>query len=369
MISADPTVPDALNAQAWNCYSYVGNDPLTFTDPNGYSWLSEAFHAVRTFFRSLLANPIVRAIAQIVLTAALGPVVGIIAAAAAGAAIITGLTGGNLGQMLRAGAIAGVTAFAFYVVGGATNAVAGYDPAGQHITPQFGTPASAFNVAGHAGVGCLSAVASGASCQSGALSGAAGAAAGPFVPTNDYVSGLVGHSVVGGLASVAGGGKFENGAITAAFGYMYNRCGDDPGACGPLTAANAIVNGAYSIFPGTGYALRYLGRSVGLYGANEQLRSDQEANAIHSGVAATKDFLASGPAAQESARIAIGSAAGRYLDDELNVYHSIGRIGIGAVTGLGPAAAAGDALHAIEKGHNAIDAEKAMIRGSSNNGP
>jgi RHS repeat-associated protein len=33
MTSADPTVPDALNAQAWNRYSYVGNDPLTFTDP------------------------------------------------------------------------------------------------------------------------------------------------------------------------------------------------------------------------------------------------------------------------------------------------------------------------------------------------
>jgi len=31
LISADPTVPDPLNAQAWNRYSYVGNDPLAFT--------------------------------------------------------------------------------------------------------------------------------------------------------------------------------------------------------------------------------------------------------------------------------------------------------------------------------------------------
>jgi RHS repeat-associated protein len=36
MTSADPTVPDPLNVQAWNRYSYVGNDPLTFTDPNGH---------------------------------------------------------------------------------------------------------------------------------------------------------------------------------------------------------------------------------------------------------------------------------------------------------------------------------------------
>jgi RHS repeat-associated protein len=32
MISADPTVPDPLDPQAFNRYSYVGNDPLTFTD-------------------------------------------------------------------------------------------------------------------------------------------------------------------------------------------------------------------------------------------------------------------------------------------------------------------------------------------------
>ena len=45
MTSADPTVPDPLNAQAWNRYSYVGNDPLTFTDPTGFSWLTHFFHA------------------------------------------------------------------------------------------------------------------------------------------------------------------------------------------------------------------------------------------------------------------------------------------------------------------------------------
>jgi hypothetical protein len=32
--------------QGWNRYSYVGNDPLAFTDPNGFSWLSSFFHSV-----------------------------------------------------------------------------------------------------------------------------------------------------------------------------------------------------------------------------------------------------------------------------------------------------------------------------------
>jgi RHS repeat-associated protein len=224
MMSPDPTVPDALNAQAWNRYSYVGNDPLTFTDPSGYSWLSSFFHSIGNAVSSLFQRvPILRAVVQIAVAALLSFTgVGVVVAAAASAAIVNGLSGGNLGTMLRAGAIAGATAFAFNVVGSATNAVAGYDPSGPHITPQFGTPEYAFNVAGHAGVGCLTSVASGGSCQSGALSGAAGAAASPLIPGN-LIGGTAVSGVVGGLASVAGGGKFENGAVTAAFGYLFNQ--------------------------------------------------------------------------------------------------------------------------------------------------
>src|SRR5207245_9036681 len=39
MMSADPMVPDSLNGQAWHRYSYVINNPLGFTDPNGYCFL------------------------------------------------------------------------------------------------------------------------------------------------------------------------------------------------------------------------------------------------------------------------------------------------------------------------------------------
>ena len=214
MISPDPTVPDGLNAQAWNRYSYVGNDPLAFTDPSGYSWLSSFFHSVGNAIRSVFQQvPILRAVVQLVLTVVATPFVGPIVAAAAGAAVVNGLSGGNLGTMLRSAVIAGATALAFNVVGDITG-----------HQPTFGTPAYAANVAGHAGVGCLTSVASGGSCQSGALSGAAGAAATPLVDTGNLIGGTVASGLVGGLASVAGGGKFENGAVTGAFGYLFNNC-------------------------------------------------------------------------------------------------------------------------------------------------
>jgi RHS repeat-associated protein len=44
-LSTDPVIPDPFNAQAFNLYSYVLNNPLRYTDPNGFEptidiWLS-----------------------------------------------------------------------------------------------------------------------------------------------------------------------------------------------------------------------------------------------------------------------------------------------------------------------------------------
>ena len=235
MTSADPTVTDPMNPQGWNRYSYVGNDPLAFTDPNGFSWLSSFFHsvshaisgAVHAITHFFATNAIARAILQVALNIVLSPLGPI--GAAISAAVVVGLSGGNLGQMLKAGFIAGVTAFALDQIGTFTYGSAHASPA--FDSSDFNAGNYAANIAGHAAVGCASSVASGGECGSGALSGAVGSALAPLTNSvfpnartdiGQRIGGTIMEATAGGLASVAGGGKFANGAVTAAFGYLYN---------------------------------------------------------------------------------------------------------------------------------------------------
>src|SRR5207248_449667 len=169
--SADPTVTDPMNMQGWNRYSYVGNDPLAFTDPNGFSWLSSFFHSVSKGFTAIgnFFKQNFMSILQIALNVALNVATGfacIPCVAAASSAIVTGISGGNLGQILKAAAIAAVTSYAFQQIG---------------PTPSFASNPSGYvaSVGANAVVGCASSVASGGSCQSGALAAGVGAALSP----------------------------------------------------------------------------------------------------------------------------------------------------------------------------------------------
>jgi RHS repeat-associated protein len=143
-VQADPVVQDGEDLQAYNRYAYVRNNPLTLTDPSGFSWLSKAWkhvkHALspktqtaellRTqfkiedymsstfgFIRSIdnytASHSWVQMIGTAVATYFGGP-----AGAAAAAAHNAHIQGAGVDDAMKAGAIAGVSAMAFSSIGG-----------------------------------------------------------------------------------------------------------------------------------------------------------------------------------------------------------------------------------------------------------
>jgi hypothetical protein len=228
-------VPDPLNAQAWNRYSYVINNPLAFTDPNGYCFLGMCSwgKAISTFFGRTFGVlfrefPILGNLLEIAAVALCwGNPVCAVPVAFATTTFVAGVTSGNLGYALKAGFIAAATAVAFYEVGEITSHMPGAIPGvdGPHGTFEPFSEAHLANIAGHAAVGCASAAASGGKCGPAALAGGITSAAGPFINGKNFALNVTANAVLGGVASVAGGGKFANGAITGAFGYLFNAAG------------------------------------------------------------------------------------------------------------------------------------------------
>ena len=153
MMTADPMVPDPTNGQAWNRYSYVINNPLSFTDPNGYCFLGlcSVFNAIGSFFSAIFQNPLqILQIAAMAVCAATACAPFLPLIAAASAAFVAGVTTGRLDLALKSAVIAAVTAFAFNAIGDIT-----LGPG--HLPADFGSPQYLANVAGHAAVGCLTA--------------------------------------------------------------------------------------------------------------------------------------------------------------------------------------------------------------------
>ena len=157
----DPMTENPFSTQGWNRYSYVGNSPLNFTDPSGYCFMGcfwqKPFKALGKLLRRV---PIIGQILTVAAGTICGPVCSSITSA-----VVTGLSSGDLGLALKAGLISMATATAFTAVGDLTGSLGlegvldaklgGHGPLG------FLSEAHAFNIAGHAAVGCASSVASG----------------------------------------------------------------------------------------------------------------------------------------------------------------------------------------------------------------
>ena len=214
-LSADPTVQFPGYSQSYNRYSYVLNNPLSYTDPSGFGILGffkgigKLVKGVARFIgkvvRFLATNRIVQSLRTIAAGIACGPPC---AAAAAGAH--TALNGGGIGDIFKSMAITFASAQAF----------------GELHQMEYGVG----KIVAHGVVGGIANELRGGSFLAGFLSAGVTQALSPginmILPNNTAELGILTRTgaaaVVGGVGSVLGGGKFRDGAITGAFSRLFN---------------------------------------------------------------------------------------------------------------------------------------------------
>ena len=218
-LSPDPLIQSPGNLQSYNRYSYVLNNPLSYTDPSGF-FLKKIFKKIKRFVKKYW-KPIV-AIALGALTAglavwALTP--GITGLGGAFAAIAAGKVGFAVG--VAAGALGGAVAGG--ITGGARGALYGA-LSGAAFGAIGGLDISHWaKVAAHGVTGGLLNEAQGGKFGAGFASAATVQFAAPYVGNMKYAyQRVTTAAVVGGTASELAGGSFENGAVTAAFSRLFN---------------------------------------------------------------------------------------------------------------------------------------------------
>jgi RHS repeat-associated protein len=231
-LQADPIIQEPYLSQSYNRYSYVINNPLSLTDPSGFSWWVKWRRPIMALVAALVVPHAVEfLITELALAGSMGAAnllntfaylnagagvaitnasaIGIVAGGMAGGAI----SGGNFESAI----IGGFKAAASFGIGNMFDA---------HGAAPVGMLNKIGHTAAHATVGCATAAMAGGSCKAGAMAQGFSALAGN-VP-EIAAAGLPGRMVVGAVASKLGGGDYASGALAAAFEYLYNHGGGSP---------------------------------------------------------------------------------------------------------------------------------------------
>lgn len=256
--SADPVLQAPLNLQSYNRYAYVLNNPLSYTDPTGYSWVSKFVKGVKHLWKEVLkigkefrkfvfSKQGLSLVVGLALTAFLGPT-GLFGVSAGlpgiAAAAISGAAAGAISTGTLKGAIIGaVSAAVTYQIGHAW-----FEKASK-----FGGNRIFEKTVAHGLAQGTIAEISGGDFKDGFVGAAFSYAVGAtvldnLVPANDNSFGQVlargaAETIIGGTAAVVGGGKFANGAYSAAFVFAFNQAaggGRGNGRGGTLRRGGAV---------------------------------------------------------------------------------------------------------------------------------
>jgi len=207
-LQADPFIQAPMNSQSYNRYSYVLNNPLSFTDPSGYLF--------KSLFKKL--NKVFGKFAPFVGVALmLIPGVGQWAAATwYNAAAIGFVSGGIATGSLKGALIGAFSGAAFQQIGKAFNAKSGFWKTG-----------GAGHIGAHGVTGGVTSVLNGGKFGHGFFAAGLTKAfnVNELLPgVSDGMNSLrvIAAAIIGGTISEVTGGKFANGAATAALGQAVN---------------------------------------------------------------------------------------------------------------------------------------------------